>query len=126
MEEQEKYNVNVIDSGVRLSFEGGAKRDRPGGKGMFHLLAPDAVTRWAKRCEIGQVKYGNGRNWESGMPVSQYVDSALRHIFQYMVGDDSEDHIGAAIWNLAAICQTEVRHPEYQDFETRKGKRASW
>ena len=110
------------DSGNRTEFATGGLRDRPEGKGMFHLLSPEAVFRWAKRCEIGHRKYGNGRNWEKGLPTSQFVDSALRHIFQYLMGDDSEDHIGAAIWNLGCICQMEKRHPEMQDIEVRKDK----
>ena len=114
---------NVIlpfdDGGNHHVFETGAKRDIQEGKGMFSFLLPEALFRWAKRCEIGHLKYGNGRNWESGMPISKFIDSALRHITQYMLGDDTEDHIGAAIWNLACICQMENRHPEMQDIPTR-------
>lgn len=90
---------------------------------MFHLLSPEAITRWAKRCEIGHIKYGNGRNWEKGMPVSQFLDSAFRHLTQWLEGDDTEDHLAAAIWNIACIIQMEKRHPEMMDVETRIGKK---
>ncbi|MGG4439267.1 hypothetical protein [Brevibacillus fortis] len=37
---------------------------------------------------------------EKGMPISEFMDSALRRIFQYMAGDKQEDHSAAAAWNL--------------------------
>jgi hypothetical protein len=115
-------DLKYDDSGNRTKYETGGLRDRPKGKGRFDLISPEGLTRWAKRCEIGAEKYGDGRNWEKGMPISQFIDSALRHIAQYEMGDDSEDHMGAAIWNLACVCQLEKRHPEMQDYETRKDK----
>ncbi|MGG4452391.1 dATP/dGTP diphosphohydrolase domain-containing protein [Brevibacillus porteri] len=42
------------------------------------------MRRVAVRSELGEVKYGDGRNWEKGMPIGEFMDSALRHIFQYM------------------------------------------
>jgi len=116
-------NLPYDDSGSHHEFQTGAKRDIQEGKGMFQLLSPEALTRWAKRCEIGHLKYGDGRNWEKGMPVGKFLDSAMRHIVQYNMGDDSEDHIGAAIWNLACICQMEARNPEMQDLPTRQGEK---
>ena len=108
------------DSGNRKEFETGALRDRAEGKGRFDLLSPYALLRMALRCEIGHKKYGDGRNWEKGMPISNFIDSAMRHIGQYVMGDDSEDHIGAALWNLMCVAHMEALKPEFQDLPLRK------
>lgn len=111
------------DSGNRTDYGTGALRDRPEGKGRFDLLSPYALLRMALRCEIGAVKYGDGRNWEKGLPISNFIDSAMRHICQYVMGDDSEDHIGAALWNLMCICHMEAKNPDMQDLPLRKNKK---
>ena len=113
-------DLKFDDSGNRKEFETGALRDRPKGKGLYSFISPYAIRRMALRCEIGDIKYGDGRNWEKGMPISNFIDSALRHIFQYMEGKDEEDHIGAALWNLMCVAHTEVTHPEMQDLPLRK------
>lgn len=76
--------------------------------------------RWALRCEVGHLKYGDGRNWEKGMPIAEFLDSALRHLVQYAMGDKSEDHLAAALWNIGCIIWTEKHHPEMQNLPSRK------
>jgi len=116
----------IHDSGNRTGFGTGAVRDRPQGKGRFVLLSPIALRRIALRAEDGERKYGDGRNWEKGMPVSEFLDSALRHLAQYMAGDDNEDHLAAAAWNLQAAMQTEELHPDMQNIPGREGKVYVW
>jgi hypothetical protein len=108
------------DSGKRKEFKGGALRDRPGGKGLYVAISPFALKRLALRCEGGQIKYGNARNWESGMPISEFFDSAVRHLFQYLEGKNDEDHLAAAAWNIFSIMHLEETHPECQDLPLRK------
>ena len=98
-------SVAYKDSGNRKEFSSGALRDRPIGKGMFHLISFIGLRRLALRHEVGSLKYGDGRNWEKGMPISNFIDSALRHICDYMDGKDDEDHLAAAVWNLMCIMQ---------------------
>lgn len=112
-------NRGALDSGHRTNFESGAQRDRLPGKGRFVLLSPIGLKRIALRAEAGEIKYGDGRNWEKGMPVSQFIDSAMRHIAQYLEGDVQEDHLAAAAWNLQAAMHTEEKMPEMQDIPTR-------
>lgn len=109
----------IPDSGNRVIYEGGAERDRPPGKGKFVLLSPIAMKRIALRCEEGHIKYGDGRNWEKGMPISEFIDSSIRHTMQYLEGDTSEDHLAAAAWNLQAAMHMEVVKPEFQDLAVR-------
>ncbi|NTU20576.1 hypothetical protein HPY28_09645 [Brevibacillus sp. HB1.2] len=80
--------AGIRDDGKHKTFETGAKRDRALGKGRYDVLSPVAMRRIAQRSELGEIKYGDGRNWEKGMPISEFMDSALRHIFQYMTGEE--------------------------------------
>lgn len=52
------------------------------------------------------------RNWENGIPLGRFVDSALRHIFQALDGQTDEPHIGQAIWNLLGYLETKHRIEE--------------
>lgn len=90
------------DSGQRQEFGSGAQRDTREGKGRFDLLPPVVIRRYAELLERGSIKY-HARNWERGMPLSRYADSALRHLFQLLAGDQDEDHAAAVIFNVGAI-----------------------
>jgi hypothetical protein len=91
------------DSGKRMSYgEGKAIREPSTEKGRFDLISPFALKRIALHYEHGAKKYSD-RNWEKGIPFSRYLDSALRHINQYTMGMENEDHLAAACWNLIAI-----------------------
>lgn len=102
------HDYELHDSGTRQEFSTGAVRDRQAGKGRFDLLPPMALARLARHFEKGAVKYGD-RNWEKGIPLSRYLDSALRHAFSFLQGKADEDHLVAAAWNLLAALETESR-----------------
>lgn len=93
------------DSGIREEFTTGSRRDTREGKGRFDLLSPIAIKRLAQLYERGAVKYGD-RNWEKGQPLSRYLDSALRHLFAALAGEQDEDHIIAAAWNCFGFVHT--------------------
>lgn len=93
------------DSGERRVFATGAQRDRQKGKGRFDLIPPTALRALARVFEEGSVKYAD-RNWESGMPLCNYIDSAMRHIADHMEGKRDEPHIAQAAWNLVAYLHT--------------------
>ena len=99
---------HVKDSGERSEFVTGAVRDRQSGKGRYDLLSPIALRRLAKHFENGATKYSD-RNWEKGMPLSRYLDSALRHIFSILEGKTDEDHAAAAEWNMHAFMHTQEK-----------------
>ncbi len=102
------HDYDLQDSGQRQEFATGAVRDRQAGKGRFDLLPPAAILRLARHFEKGAAKYSQ-RNWERGIPLSRFLDSALRHTFSFMEGRDDEDHLVAAAWNLLAALETEHR-----------------
>lgn len=90
----------------------GAQRERKEGKGRYDLISPIALKRLALVLEKGIPEHG-ARNWEKGMPLSQYLSSAVRHIFQRLEGTkDEDDHAGQASWNLMAFIHTEERIKE--------------
>ena len=93
------------DSGERQKFNTGAVRDTQEGKGRFDLLPPAAIFAVARVFEEGAKKY-DARNFEIGMPVSRFIDSALRHIFKHLEGFRDEPHMAQAAWNLLAYIHT--------------------
>lgn len=53
----------------------------------------------AKHFEEGAKKYGES-NWQKGLPVNCYIDSAVRHYLKWLRGDKDEPHDRAFVWNL--------------------------
>lgn len=110
--------ATIKDSGTRRKFETGAVRDMQEGKGRLDLLPWCAIMRVARHFEAGAVKYGD-RNWERGIPLSSFMDSAARHIAKYMDGQTDEDHLVAAAWNLLCALWTEEKRPDLINIPTR-------
>jgi len=98
----------IKDSGQRHEFSTGAVRDMREGKGRMDLLPALALIRLSKHFENGAKKYGP-RNWQLGIPIDSFIDSALRHTFKYMAGMDDEDHLVAAAWNLMCALEMEEK-----------------
>jgi len=89
-----------------IDLKSGAKRDDNTGKGAYELISPLALKRLAGVYERGAKQKG-ARNWEHGIPFSRCMQSAIRHIFQYLEGMRDEDHLMQACWNLIAIAHFE-------------------
>ena len=53
----------------------------------------------SKHFEEGALKYGDN-NWQKGIPVDRYMDSAIRHYLKHRRGDNDEDHARAFVWNI--------------------------
>lgn len=93
------------DSGKREKFKTGAVRDNQEGKGRFDLLPCHAIRRVAKIFEGGARKY-ESRNWEKGINLCRFLESALRHTFQALNNETDEDHLAQASWNLLCAIET--------------------
>lgn len=99
------------DSGKRAEYESGMVRDTEDGKARFDLLLPKGVpyanqmlTRFAELMARGAAKY-DPRNWEKAdgeEELERYRSSALRHLIQWVTGEDDEDHAAAVMFNLLA------------------------
>ena len=67
----------------------------------------------AKHFEEGAKKYGEN-NWQKGIPVKCYIDSAVRHYLKWLRGDEDEPHDRAFVWNLMC-CIWEVDYHGKED-----------
>lgn len=101
-------------------FSTGAERDT-GGKGRCDLLPHSALLRVSRQME-GALAEHEERNWEKGIPMHSFLDSAMRHLFKYMDGQADEDHLAAAATNVLMALWTEDHLPEMQDIPTRRPK----
>lgn len=67
----------------------------------------------AKHFEEGAKKYGEN-NWQKGIPVHCYIDSAVRHYLKWLRGDTDEPHDRAFVWNIMC-CIWEVDYHEKKE-----------
>lgn len=68
-----------------------------------HVDVYTAILEVSKHFEEGCNKYGE-RNWEKGIPLHCYIDSAIRHYLKFSRGDTDERHDRAFVWNI--LCAT--------------------
>lgn len=94
--------------GEHEKFKSGSTRDTREGKGRYDLIPAYALSRLARHYENGAKKY-NDRNWEKGQPLARYLDSMIRHSFDFLGGSREEDHLAAIAWNALAYIETEYR-----------------
>lgn len=77
--------------------------------------ASDMFLEAAKHFEDGAKKYGE-HNWQKGIPVKCYIDSAIRHYLKWIRGDDDEPHDRAFCWNILCAIWTCKHMPELNDY----------
>lgn len=104
-----KYETK--DSGKRIDYSTGMRRDIQDGKPRFYLIRPKDIpyeeqylTRWAELMARGAEKYGD-RNWEKACTeeeLERFKDSAARHFEQWLCGNKDEDHAVAVAFNIQA------------------------
>ena len=87
---------------------------------------PHAMEAFANVCTAGDVKYTRitGKparyNWRMGFPLSELVNSAMRHMMKVHNAVDLDDetkcyHMAEAMWNCAAFIETLERHGKQFD-----------
>src|ERR1017187_1933629 len=92
----------TLDSGKREQFNSGMQRDTQNGKPRYDLIDRAFLKRWADLMARGAAKYGE-ENWRLANDESalkRFKASAIRHLFQYLEGDTTEDHAVAVAFNL--------------------------
>ena len=75
---------------------------------------PTAMLEVSIHYEDGARKYDE-RNWEIGIPLHCFIDSAIRHYLKWRRGDTDEPHDRAVLWNLLGAWWTLDNHPELND-----------
>lgn len=98
----------VTDNGV--AYATGAVRSADAEHTRYDLVSPIGLRRIAETCDEGARKYAD-YNWEKGMPIADMLNHALRHIYKYLEGDRSEDHLAHAGWNLMGAMHSEELWP---------------
>jgi hypothetical protein len=72
----------------------------------FHLLPVDAVTAVAEVLFHGAKKYGQN-NWRL-IPVIDHLNHALYHVFLYIAGNRSENHLSHAACRLLMALEQDI------------------
>lgn len=65
----------------------------------FFVAFMKMLRQLAVHYEKGAEKYGEN-NWKKGIPENSFMDSGLRHLTQYLSGENDEPHAISAIWNF--------------------------
>jgi hypothetical protein len=104
LKQEQKFTTR--DSGERREFATGSVRDSRKGKGRYDLIPAYPQQRLAQLYERGAEKYADN-NWQKGQPLSGYMESAERHLYNFKDGDLVEDHLAAIVWNVYAFMWTQ-------------------
>lgn len=83
------------------------------GKAHFQCNA-HMLLEVSRHFEEGAKKYGE-YNWQKGIPVHCYIDSAVRHYLKWVQGDEDEPHDRAFVWNILCCIWTTRNRPECID-----------
>ena len=95
---------NVIDT--KRIFESGSQRDDDTNKPLVNHLSAYVRLRFGYLLRMGANKYGKN-NWQKGQPTEAALESLHRHLAKYELGDRSEDHLSAIIFNVQLIMKNE-------------------
>lgn len=80
-------------------YDTGAVRSGDCENVRYDLISPIGLEALARTYAEGAAKRG-AHNWENGMPANELLNHALAHIYKFLGGDRSEDHLGHAAWNV--------------------------
>jgi hypothetical protein len=101
------------------TFSTGAVRGTDAENVRYDLITPIGLRRLAETCAEGAKKYGD-HNWQKGIPASVMLNHAIRHIYLWLEGDRSEDHLAHAAWNILGVSHFEEALPAMIDVPSRK------
>jgi hypothetical protein len=101
----QKHLKEKIGSEKRV-FETGSQRDDDTDKPLVNHLTAYVRLRFGYLLREGANKYGKN-NWQKGQPTETALESLHRHLAKYELGDRSEDHLSAIIFNVQLIMKNE-------------------
>ena len=105
-----RYIDNYICTGAQIWLFKVFKNFCEVNYGNLETAMLDVSVHYAEGC----AKYGE-RNWEKGIPLHCYIDSAVRHYLKFLRGDKDEHHDRAFLWNLLGALWTQTHKPELCD-----------
>lgn len=95
----------------RREYDTGAVRSADCEQTRYDLISPIGLRRLAETYAEGAAKFGPF-NWENGMPVTDLLNHAIAHVYKFLGGDRSEDHLAHAAWNLLGAIHSMEKWPE--------------
>ena len=109
MDEIKQYYMNTTARALRNNAN----------KLRYDLIPAKANEEYAKVWTVGAAKY-EPRNWEKGMPYTEVIASAMRHLEAIRLGEDidPEDgllHAAHLMCNAAMLTEFHYTHPEFDD-----------
>ena len=89
------------------------------GKPQWSQVDFESLIPMVQVLEYGAKKYGK-RNWKKGLPVSECIESLLRHTFSLLSGEECDEestlrHIGHMQANCMFIAYNLKNKPEFND-----------
>lgn len=96
------------DAPVVENENGGKQSDSPY---AFHLLPTSSIFAAAEVVKVGAEKYGEkfgDRNYTK-IPTEEHVNHAIAHLYAYLAGDKSDDHLSHAICRTMFAYDTDKR-----------------
>lgn len=100
--------AEVKGTDEKQEFETGASRSLVVGRGLPSLMPWDAFREKSRIMEQGAAVHAP-RNWEKGIPESNYLDSLVRHLQLYVLGCNKEPHLSQISWNADCWLATRLR-----------------
>ena len=97
--------------------DSGTKHDQ--GKPPISLVVSEAIWEEAQVMGFGEKKYGTW-NWTKGLSIIRLLSAAMRHILQFLMGQDADEETGLSHLAHARCCLgmaiwTKNHKPELDD-----------
>ena len=89
-----------------VQFETGAKRADASEKSRPDLISPFFKDRVGQHLRLGALRYAED-NWQKGIPFRRCIASLERHLMQYEMGDETEDHLSGMACNVMFLIHFE-------------------
>ncbi len=93
------------------AFSTGAVRGTDANGTRYDLITPIGLKAVASAYAEGVAKYG-AYSCEKGIPILDLLNHAIRHIYLFLEGDRTEDHLGHAGWNVLMAKHSDVMWPD--------------
>ena len=95
----------------------GTKHDQE--KPDMTLIPREAMLEMATAFTYGAKKYSR-HNFRAGLSISRQLAASLRHIYQFLDGENIDQesgntHLGSALASIAMACYTLQNKPEFDD-----------
>lgn len=97
------------DAPVVTNDKGGKQSDTPY---AFHMIPPQALFEAARVCGYGAKKYGetyDKRNYTK-IDTVEHVNHAIQHLYGWLMGDTSDDHLAHALVRCMFAVDTAMRN----------------